>query len=96
MITLVFFCAYSKALLEVADKHHWHMDNLYSAIFGLATFIAGFLFAIYTYVKNDRKQDFGRDTAIDLLLASVEIYDIRNGDGDSSINNNNSILRYCS
>jgi hypothetical protein len=52
MITLVFFCAYSKALLEVADKHHWHMDNLYSAIFGLATFIAGFLFAIYTYVKT--------------------------------------------
>jgi hypothetical protein len=52
IFVLIFSCFYASLLLEAAEKNHWHIDNLYSAIFGLSTFIAGFLFAIYTYVKT--------------------------------------------
>lgn len=52
MAVLVVFGVFAKHWLGIADANHWHLDNLYSAVFGLATFVSGFLFAIYAYVKT--------------------------------------------
>ena len=52
VLTLIFFCFYAKSLFEIAERCNWRIENLYHAVFELATFIAGFLFAIFAYVKT--------------------------------------------
>jgi hypothetical protein len=52
LIMFVFFYVYAGHFFEDAERYHWHVDNLYCAIFGLATFAAALLFSVYAYVRT--------------------------------------------
>jgi hypothetical protein len=64
MVMFVVLGVFAKHWLGIAGTNHWHIDNLYSAVFGLATFVSGFFIRDIYICQNDREQNIGRDPSI--------------------------------